>query len=117
LFLKQITNKHEKVTLSPYNLLTLYSILTLPFINRGGNLKNGGLIDAGGGNMDLMPESSSSKKKTIGKKEKKSNQANVSDMGVTNLDTTSGANGNGDKALDDSFEKYYNKDLDLDEGI
>jgi hypothetical protein len=36
-------------------------------------------------------------------------------MGVTNLEQAS-VNGNGEKAQDDSFERFYNKDLDLDEG-
>ena len=36
-------------------------------------------------------------------------------MGVTNLDAGSTGMG-GDKASDDSFERFYNKDLDLDEG-
>jgi hypothetical protein len=49
----------------------------------------------------------------------------VSDIGITNIDTvlTSGnggasrsTTGQGEKAHEDSFERYYNKDLDLDEG-
>ena len=49
----------------------------------------------------------------------------MSDIGITNIDAVltssnggasrSGA-GPGEKSLEDSFERYYNKDLDLDEG-
>ena len=37
-------------------------------------------------------------------------------MGITNIDSVSAQLGNGDKTSNDSFERYYNKDLDLDEG-
>ncbi len=48
----------------------------------------------------------------------------MSDIGITNIDSvlTSGAGGaggaigHGEKSIEDSFERYYNKDLDLDEG-
>jgi hypothetical protein len=44
----------------------------------------------------------------MGKKDKKAKQANVSDTGITDT-------GKDEKEHNDSFEKYYNKDLDLDE--
>ena len=49
----------------------------------------------------------------------------MSDIGITNIDavlTSSHGGGSrsgvgaGEKSLEDSFERYYNKDLDLDEG-
>jgi hypothetical protein len=43
----------------------------------------------------------------MGKKDKKTKQANVSDTGITETAD--------EKEHNDSFEKYYNKDLDLDE--
>ena len=46
-----------------------------------------------------------------GKKDKKAKQAAVSDIGVID-----GAGNDEKKDHTDSFEKYYNKDLDLDEG-
>ena len=46
----------------------------------------------------------------MGAKNKK--KGDVSDLGVTKLNEEEASK---DK-LDDSFEKYYNKDLDLDEG-
>lgn len=36
----------------------------------------------------------------------------MSDIGVTNIDPHAVG---GDKSVEDSFERYYNKDLDLDE--
>lgn len=48
----------------------------------------------------------------MGKKDKKSKQSSVSDIGVMD---DGPANKEG-KEHTDSFEKYYNKDLDLDEG-
>jgi hypothetical protein len=53
-----------------------------------------------------------------GRKEKKHKQvADVSDIGVTSLEggMHSGAGGAAEKSVEDSFERYYNKDLDLDE--
>jgi hypothetical protein len=47
--------------------------------------------------------------KLLGKKDKKSKQADVADMGNTSKE------GKDSKEHNDSFEKYYNKDLDLDE--
>ncbi len=44
------------------------------------------------------------------KKEKKSKQQQAIDTGVIDAKTKE------DKEHNDSFEKYYNKDLDLDEG-
>lgn len=35
---------------------------------------------------------------------------------MTNIDTNSASLGALEKNSDDSFERYYNKDLDLDEG-
>ena len=39
----------------------------------------------------------------------------MSDIGVTNIDQVLAHAVGGDKSLEDSFERYYNKDLDLDE--
>lgn len=62
-----------------------------------------------------------------GKEKKKSADLSV-DIGMPNIDAvlSSAANAqannsvsagmNGEKSLEDSFERYYNKDLDLDEG-
>ena len=50
--------------------------------------------------------------KLLGKKDKKSKQVAVSDIGVVGDDK----DGKDGKEHNDSFEKYYNKDLDLDEG-
>lgn len=47
--------------------------------------------------------------KLLGKKDKKNNQAALSDMGVASLETDA-------QKHEDSFERHYNKDLDLDEG-
>lgn len=40
----------------------------------------------------------------------------MSDLGVTNIDQVLAQAVGGDKNLEDSFERFYNKDLDLDEG-
>ena len=45
------------------------------------------------------------------RKTKSSSKHQAVDMGVTDLE-----NKKGEKDHNDSFEKYYNKDLDLDEG-
>jgi hypothetical protein len=50
----------------------------------------------------------------LGRKDKKQKQSDVSDIGVTNMDQMAHAMG-ADKSVEDSFERYYNKDLDLDE--
>ena len=42
-------------------------------------------------------------------------KADVSDIGVTNIDQVLGNVNGADKSVEDSFERYYNKDLDLDE--
>ena len=55
---------------------------------------------------------SSGTSKLLGKKDKKSKQVAVSDIGVVGDDK----DGKDGKEHNDSFEKYYNKDLDLDEG-
>ena len=39
----------------------------------------------------------------------------MSDIGVTNIDQVLANAIGGDKSVEDSFERYYNKDLDLDE--
>jgi len=52
--------------------------------------------------------------KMLGRKEKKQKQSDVSDIGVTNIDQVL-AQAVGEKSVEDSFERYYNKDLDLDE--
>jgi len=36
-------------------------------------------------------------------------------MGITNMDSVSASVGGPDKTSDDSFERFYNKDLDLDD--
>lgn len=48
-----------------------------------------------------------------GKKDTKKKQANVSDIGVLESEGKDAKEG---KEQNDSFEKHYNKDLDLDEG-
>ena len=50
------------------------------------------------------------KAKLLSKKDKKSSKQQISDTGVIDSKTKE------DKDHNDSFEKYYNKDLDLDEG-
>lgn len=50
------------------------------------------------------------KAKLLAKKDKKSSKQHISDTGVID------AKAKEDKDHNDSFEKYYNKDLDLDEG-
>jgi hypothetical protein len=55
------------------------------------------------------PAASPTSKLLGNKKDKKSKQADVADMGNTSKE------GKDSKEHNDSFEKYYNKDLDLDE--
>ena len=56
------------------------------------------------------PPAPAASSKLLGKKDnKKSKQADVADMGNTSKE------GKDSKEHNDSFEKYYNKDLDLDE--
>lgn len=50
----------------------------------------------------------------VGKKDGKKKQSQVSDIGV--IDSGDGKDGKEGKEQNDSFEKHYNKDLDLDEG-
>lgn len=55
--------------------------------------------------------------KILGRKEKKQKQSELSDIGVTNMDQVLAQAVGGERSIEDSFERYYNKDLDLDEGI
>jgi hypothetical protein len=50
------------------------------------------------------------------KKDKKANMASLSDTGALMVGDSVLASGLGEKEKEDSFEKFYNKDLDLDEG-
>lgn len=55
--------------------------------------------------------------KTTTKKKKCKKQSELSDIGVTNMDQVLAQAVGGERSIEDSFERYYNKDLDLDEGI
>ena len=65
--------------------------------------------------------------KVTGQKDKKKSNEMSVDIGIASINDALGSAGannngsvsagvNGEKSVEDSFERYYNKDLDLDEG-
>ena len=82
-------------------------------------MKHRGIKGIEGSAIDMSNAAS----KVFGKSKDKKKQADVSDIGITSMDSMPGHGGasrsvagQGEKNLEDSFERYYNKDLDLDEG-